>query len=187
MKIIFSQGNPGQQYNNSRHNVGFMVLDALAASLGAEWTEKPRFTALAAEVTIEGEKTILIKPTTFYNETGVAARRIIDFYKIDKLNDFLVVHDDIDLPFGMIRIRKQGSDAGNNGIKSLNAHLEPDYGRIRIGTTNDSRSKMGERNFVLGKFSPDEQAKLQSDIIPQAIDDIKQFCQGGLTITSHRV
>lgn len=187
MKLIFAQGNPGKPYENSRHNVGFMVLDAFAASLGAIWTQKPRFTALIAEVTVEGQKTILVKPTSFYNETGESARKIIDFYKIDKSRDMLVIHDDLDLPFGTVRVRKQGSDAGNNGIKSLNAHLDPDFARIRIGTHNDNRHKGDEASFVLSKFSADESAQLTDSIIPCIFNIIDEFCAGNIKETSYKL
>lgn len=187
MKLIFAQGNPGKQYNNSRHNVGFMALDAFAASLGAVWCEKPRFTALTTEVTVEGEKTILVKPTTFYNETGAAARNVLDFYKINKSSDMLVIHDDLDLPFGTVRVRKQGSDAGNNGIKSLNTHLDPDFARIRIGTHNDNHHKGDEASFVLSRFSADEFAKLTGSIIPCVFDIIDEFCAGNIKETSYKI
>ena len=187
MKVIFAQGNPGKSYDNSRHNVGFMVLDAFAASLGAEWVERPRFTALVAETLIQGEKVLLVKPATYYNETGISARQIVDFFKISISDDLLVIHDEIDLPFGMIRIRKQGSDAGNNGIKSLIAHLGSDFHRIRIGTDNDLRSTIGEIDFVLAKFSPEEQKKLESDIIPEVIIDINKFCENRIVSTSHKL
>ncbi len=186
MKLVFAQGNPGPDYNNSRHNVGFVVLDTLAASLGAVWVDRPKFHARIAEVAINGEKTIFVKPTTYYNETGISARQIIDFYKINRSDDLLVIHDDIDLPFGTIRVRKQGSDAGNNGIKSLNAHLGPDYVRIRIGTNNELRPQIGEVAFVLAKFSVDEIQKLHDNIIPQVIELIHLFCAGNLKSVSHK-
>lgn len=184
MKIIFAQGNPGPDYKNSRHNVGFMALDTLAASLGAVWVDRPRFAALMAEVTLAGQKAILVKPTTFYNETGLAARQIIDFYKIDKPNDLLVVHDDIALPFGTIRIRKQGSDAGNNGIKSLSSHLGDNYHRVRIGIANKTHEFAADADFVLSKLSLAESKQLQADIAPTVVDLISDFCRGELKITS---
>ncbi len=187
MKIIFAQGNPDSQYNNSRHNAGFMVLDALAASLGAVWVEKPRFHALVAETQIQGEKALLVKPLTYYNETGVSARQFVDFFKVSITDDFLVIQDEIDLPFGTIRIRKQGSDAGNNGIRSLIAHLGNNFHRIRIGTSNDLKGSIDGANFVLGKFSDQENKKLQSDIIPSVILDIKQFCNDGISATSQKI
>ena len=113
MKVIFAQGNPGRQYAATRHNVGFIILDALAD--GAHFAPKPKFFAEMAETQIAGEKTLLIKPQTFYNETGRSARAILDFYKLDP-SDLLVIHDDLALAFGSLRIRDKGSDAGNNGI-----------------------------------------------------------------------
>lgn len=187
MKVIFAQGNPGQKYDKSRHNVGFMALDTLAASLEAKWVQKPHFTALIAEATIDGQKAILVKPATFYNETGLSARKIADFFKISISDDLLVVHDDIDLPFGTIRIRQQGRDAGNNGIKSLITHLGDNFHRIRIGTDNELRAQISEIDFVLAKFNDTEMQKLESDIIPQVTADIKKFCKNEIIPTSHKI
>lgn len=185
MKLIFAQGNPGKDYSTTRHNVGFMTLDALASTQGVTLTSKPKFHADIAELTIAGEKVLLVKPTTFYNETGQSARSLVDFYKLDTASDVLVIHDDLALPFGKIRIREKGSDAGNNGIKSLNAHLGPDYNRIRIGIENELRSRMGDMSFVLGQFSKDEAATLDKIIIPKTIELIELFCAGKLETTSH--
>jgi len=110
VKIIFAQGNPGPDYAGTRHNIGFISIDTLANKLEAGWTNKPKFHALIANGTIGSEKVLFIKPTTFYNETGVSARKLIDFYKIDPAKDLLVIHDDLALPFGTIRVRGRGSD-----------------------------------------------------------------------------
>lgn len=160
MKIIFAQGNPGKQYENTRHNVGFYLIDRLADSLGATFAEKPKFHALIAETTIEGQKVLLVKPTTYYNETGQAARTIVDFYKLNPATDFLVLHDELALPFGTIRTRLSGRDAGNNGIKSLNAHLGTQHARIRVGVYSDTRNHMHDADFVLGHFTTDETKQL---------------------------
>lgn len=160
MKIIFAQGNPGSQYAHSRHNVGFIMADLLAKQWGIEFTKKPKFHADIAETTIDGEKVLLVKPTTFYNETGQSARLLVDFYKLDPENDFIVIHDDFALPFGTIRTRQKGSDAGNNGIKSLNAHLGNDYARIRIGIYHELRDKIPDADFVLASFSTYEKNAL---------------------------
>ena len=133
MKVILAQGNPGAEYARTRHNAGFIVLNAIADVSGASWKSANKFNADTAEITLEGEKVLLVKPSTFYNETGRTARAIADFYKLTPAKDMLVLHDEIALPFGAIRVRQRGSDAGNNGIKSLNAHLGPEYWRIRIG------------------------------------------------------
>lgn len=160
MKIIFAQGNPGKQYENTRHNVGFFLIDKLADSLNVSFVEKTKFQALIAETTLEGEKVLLVKPTTYYNETGQSARAIVDFYKLDPASDFLVIHDELALPFGTIRTRLSGRDAGNNGIKSLNAHLGTQHARIRIGVFSDMRHNMHDADFVLGHFTAEEKKQL---------------------------
>lgn len=170
MKIIFAQGNPGSEFASTRHNVGFYMVDQLAEAHGAAFAPKTKFYAEIAEVTIEGEKTLLVKPTTSYNETGRAARALVDFYKIDPVSDFLVIHDDLALPFGAIRTRPSGSDAGNNGIKSLNAHLGEHYCRIRVGIYNDLRDRIPDADFVLGKFTDGEAEQL-----PALYKEVERF------------
>ena len=187
MKLIFAQGNPGSQYTTTRHNVGFLILDQLATQAGGEFMKKPKFHADIAELSIAGEKTLLVKPTTFYNETGQSARSLTDFYKLDTANDILVIHDDLALPLGTIRIREKGSDAGNNGIKSLNAHLGQSYSRIRIGIKNELHSRVSDVDFVLGHFSKDENEILIETIIPKTIELIEHFCAGQLETTSHKI
>lgn len=187
MKIIFAQGNPGLQYKNTRHNVGFLVVDTIAEQYRADFTKKPKFHAEIAEVTIAGKKTLLVKPSTFYNETGQAARLITDFYKLSAKDDFLVIHDDLALPLGTIRVREKGSDAGNNGIKSLNAHLGANYSRIRVGIYNDLRDRVHDADFVLSGFTKSESDKLTSTITPKIIELVEAFCAGSLATTSHKL
>jgi PTH1 family peptidyl-tRNA hydrolase len=187
MKIIFAQGNPEPDYAKTRHNVGFEVLNQLAENLEAGWSNKPRFDALIAEVRIGNEKVLLVKPTTYYNETGKSARRLVDFYKIDTSKDLLVIHDDLALPFGSIRVRGQGSDAGNNGVKSLNSHLDHHYTRIRVGILNEFRDKMGDTDFVVSNFRNAETRQLRKSVIPQAIEIINEFCTGTTKHTSYNV
>jgi PTH1 family peptidyl-tRNA hydrolase len=187
MKLIFAQGNPEPEYAKIRHNVGFMVLNEIAAEKDTKWLDKTKFHSVITEVAIDGEKVLLVKPTTFYNETGPALRKIVDFYKIDTENDLLVIHDDLALPFGTIRIRKQGSDAGNNGIKSINAHIDENYTRIKIGIYNDLRDKMDDADFVLAKFNSDESKQLEKTIIPHAIKLVIEFCNTALQHTSYKI
>lgn len=182
MKIIFAQGNPGPQYAATRHNVGWLVLDDLAG--GASFAPKPKFFAAVAELSVAGEKVLLVKPQTFYNETGRSARAILDFYKATP-QDLLVIHDDLALPLGTLRIREKGSDAGNNGIKSLNSHLGPDYTRLRIGVYNELRDRMHDADFVLGNFSKDERDVLQKTIIPKTHELIERFCKDTLEAASY--
>ena len=187
MKLIFAQGNAGTQYAHTRHNVGFSVIDAFADSQDAVWSNKAKFNAMIAETSVNGAKVILAKPTTFYNESGQSARKIIDFYNLDTHHDVLVIHDDLALPFGTIRTREKGSDAGNNGIKSLNSHIEPNYHRVRIGILNDLRERMNDTDFVLGNFSKDETKKLNDSIIPHVIEIIEKFCGQNVEITSKKL
>ncbi len=185
MKLVFAQGNPEPDYALSRHNVGFLILNTLATMHSAKWVGKSKLNALIAETTIDGEKVILAKPTTYYNETGLSARKLIDFYKLNPATDLLVIHDDLSLPFGTIRIRKQGSDAGNNGIKSINSHIDTDYTRIKIGIRNQDE-KIDDAAFVLAKFNNSELTKLIETIIPQATKLIVQFVKDTLEHTSYK-
>lgn len=186
MKIIFAQGNPGAQYEHTRHNVGFLAVDFFAAQKGIQFAAKPKFHADIAEFTEAGEKVLLVKPTTFYNETGQSARALADFYKCDTA-DILVLHDELALPFGTLRTREKGSPAGNNGIKSLNAHLGENYARLRIGTWNEVADKAGAFDFVLSKFTSEEMARLKSDIFPKTSEIIGDFIAGKHEITSHTI
>lgn len=184
MKIIFAQGNPGHTYEKTRHNTGFLVVDALADTHSAKWKEETKWNAQIAELSLQGEKVLLVKPLSFYNETGVVARRLIDFYKAEPADDFLVIHDDLALPLGTIRIRQKGSDAGNNGIKSLNTHLGDRYTRIRVGIWTEDRNRMDDTNFVLAKFSRAEHQRLEKEIIPHVIKQVDAFIVGQLEATS---
>jgi PTH1 family peptidyl-tRNA hydrolase len=179
MKIIFAQGNPGIKYQKSRHNTGFFLLDRFAETTQGTWVEKKKFNAQILETSIAGEKVLLVKPTTFYNDTGLSARKLIDFYTIDPATDFLVIHDDLALPMGTIRTRTQGSDAGNNGIKSLNQHIGQDYHRIRIGIWNALRDRMDDVEFVLGNFSAGD-TDILTKLSPTLNSYIEQFVQGSL-------
>jgi len=185
MKLIFAQGNPEPDYELSRHNVGFLILNTLTNMNGAKWSNSTKFKALTTEVTIDGEKAVLVKPKTYYNETGISARKLVDFYKLDPAIDLLVVHDDLSLPFGTIRIRKQGNDAGNNGIKSINNHINANYTRIKVGIRNDEE-KIDDADFVLAKFNNSELTKLIEKIIPQAVKLVVQFVDGTLEHTSYK-
>ena len=187
MKIIFAQGNPGPKYDNTRHNVGFAVLDHFAQLHGVTFGDKPKFFAHVAELSLAGEKTLLVKPTTYYNETGRSARTLVDFYKLDPAEDLLVVHDDLALDFGTLRTREKGSDAGNNGIRSLNAHLGPDYARLRIGIANELRNQIPDADFVLSRFSREEDEAVQTTISPKVSELINSFISESHEITSHRL
>ena len=186
MKLIFAQGNPGKEYENTRHNIGFLALDYYASRRGLQFKTKQKFNAQIAEIPSENEKTLLVKPLTYYNETGVCAQEMTNFYKIPNKN-ILVVHDDLALPFGTLRTREKGSSAGNNGIKSLNTHLGENYHRLRIGTWNERVDRSSSIDFVLSKFNADESEKLINDVLPKATEIIDDFIGGNHVSTSHKV
>lgn len=183
MKLIIGLGNPEERYKHTRHNVGFRVLGEYAHSKGSDFQLKDKFKACIAELTIDSKKIILAKPTTYYNNVGEAARLISDFYKIESA-DVLVIHDELALPFGTIRTRIGGSDAGNNGIKSISQHLSPDTARIRIGVYNDLRDRIDDADFVLSNFTKDEASTLP-ELTKKAIDCIDSFIAEEFQITSH--
>lgn len=185
MKLIFAQGNPGATYQRTRHNVGWMVLDALAAKEGASWKAHRKYAAELAEFQLDGEKVLLVKPLSFYNETGHVARALVDFYKLTPSADVLVIHDELALPFGTIRVRQKGSDAGNNGVKSLNTHLGSVYWRIRMGIWNEHRNHMSDADFVLSTFGAAEAEQLKHLIDDAVFPLIQRFIQGELTPSSN--
>ena len=138
MKLIVGLGNPGKEYEKTRHNSGFMAMDVLAAKCGASVTSE-KWNALIANVMIEGQKVVLMKPLTYMNESGSAVSQAAGFYHIDP-SDILVMHDDMDLPTGSVRIRKNGSAGGQKGMKSIIDCLSTsEIARIRIGVGHSTR------------------------------------------------
>ena len=186
MKIVLAQGNPGLQYAGTRHNIGWVLLEVFATAHNAVFKPEKKFAANIATTYINGEKVLLVKPTTFYNETGRTARALTDFYKLDPATDILVIHDDLSLPFGTIRIRQRGSDAGNNGIKSISSHLGPDYWRLRVGIWDEKRNLQPDTDFVLSRFSVDASSHIKQKIIPVATEMIATFLTGSMSATSHQ-
>lgn len=172
MKLVVGLGNPGNRYNFTRHNFGFLALDFYFKVRGLEWRDKPKFGAMWGR---EGD-TIFIKPQDYYNESGRAVQEFMGFYKIP-LDDILVVCDDFNLEFGKLRYREQGSAGGNNGLKSVMATLgTTDFKRLRVGTGNDElRGKMGDVDFVLSKFTPGEKEKLPG-ILGEVAEKIEEIC-----------
>ena len=157
MKLVVGLGNPGDRYNFTRHNSGFLALDFYFKVHGLNWESKPKFGAIWGR---SGD-TLFIKPQGFYNESGRVVAEFMRFYKI-KLADIVVICDNFDLKFGKIRYRSFGRPTGNNGLKSINSALKTSaYPRIRIGTKNDElRQKMGNVDFVLSRFTPEEKTQL---------------------------
>lgn len=176
MFVIVGLGNPGKKYENTRHNAGFIALDALADKYGISISEK-KHKALCGSGVIEGNKVVLVKPQTFMNLSGESVRSIMDFYKIDPEEDMLVVYDDISLAPGNIRIRKKGSAGGHNGIKSIIAHAgTQNFMRVKVGV-GEKPSGWDLADYVLGHFSEEDNVKLK-EVMPDIIQAITLMVQG---------
>lgn len=153
MKLIVGLGNIGRQYENTRHNTGFMIVDRFADANGLSFN-KEKFDAQLADGMVEGQKVILAKPTTYMNESGRAVRQIVDYYDLDP-DDVIIVYDDMDLDCGRLRLRQKGSAGGHNGIKSLIAHLgTQQFDRLRVGIDHPKQTKVVD--WVLGRFTPEQ-------------------------------
>ena len=173
MKLVIGLGNPGSQYNFTRHNFGFLALDFYFKRHNLSWAGKPRYGALWGR----RDDIMFVKPQDFYNESGRAVREFMRFYKI-LVSDVLVICDDFNLEFGRIRYRAKGSAGGNNGLKSIILALGTDeFPRLRLGTGNDNlRKKMGDTDFVLSKFTPEEKQKLP-ETLAEVVDKIDEILQ----------
>ena len=162
MKLIVGLGNPGKEYEDTRHNIGFMVLDNISLKLNNKnWNKK--FDGLYFSDFINGEKVIFLKPQKYMNLSGEVAREYVNYYNID-INDILIIVDDLDLPTGKIRLRQKGSSAGHNGLKDIFKNLNTEnIKRLKIGIENNK--KYDTKDYVLGKFT-----KEQKQIIDKSIE-----------------
>ena len=164
MKVIAGLGNPGAQYANTPHSVGFETVDAIAAAAGVQWEEKRQFKCLMARVVMAGQPVILVKPQTFMNLSGESVAPVVKYHNATAA-DLLVVQDDIDLPLGRMRIRKGGSCGGHNGVRNIIERLgTQDFARLKLGVGKDRSDVIG---FVLGKFSPDAR-KVMDVVVAEA-------------------
>ena len=177
--LVVGLGNPGKEYEETRHNIGFKVVDEMARELGATFTlDKAAF---RAEAKFKGRTIILIKPITFMNLSGKAVNYWMQAEKIDQKN-LLVITDDIALPFGKLRMKGKGSDGGHNGLKDIQAVLKTvEYTRLRFGVGNDF-SNGRQADYVLGEWSKEEQLALP-ERIQTATEFIKSFSFVGLDMT----
>ena len=169
MKLIVGLGNPGKEYENTRHNTGFLCLDKVARALDVKINRRA-FNALIGKTTYRGEQVILMKPQTYMNLSGEAVGKAVRYYHLDPGSDVLVVYDDLDLPVGNLRLREGGSAGGHNGIKSIIAHLSTQqFCRIRVGIGSDK--KEDTRDYVLSGFWGEDIEKWQ-----KAIDEASKAC-----------
>ncbi|WP_405371890.1 aminoacyl-tRNA hydrolase [Phocaeicola sp.] len=180
--LIVGLGNIGEEYRNTRHNIGFMVLDALAKASNIVFKDG-RYGAIST-LSIKGRQMLLLKPSTYMNLSGNAVRYWMQQEKIP-LENVLIIVDDLALPFGSLRLKGKGSDAGHNGLKHIAATLgTQNYARLRFGIGNDF-PKGGQIDYVLGKFG-EEDMKLMPERLETAGEIIKSFCLAGLNITMNQ-
>lgn len=166
MKLIVGLGNPGKQYDKTRHNIGFYFLDNYSPIANLTW--KKKFNALYVETLIEDTKVIFVKPQTYMNNSGEAVAAFVSFYKIP-IEDILIISDDLDLSIGTYRLRAHGSCGGHNGLRSIEMHLKSqNYKRLKVGISNSKT--FDTIDYVLGKLSNEELKKL--DVLQPIISDI---------------
>lgn len=161
MKLIVGLGNPGKEYENTRHNVGFMVMNRLADVMNVSISTS-KFKGEYTKFKYKGEDIVLLKPMTYMNNSGESVIQVMNYFKID-VSDLLVIYDDMDMPTGKLRLRQSSSAGGHNGVKSIIAHVgTQSFQRIRVGIDKHPRIKVVD--YVLGRFSKDEQPLIDEGI-----------------------
>jgi len=171
MNLIAGLGNPGDKYKNTRHNIGFLVIDKITKNLSTTNINNPNF---KAEVK-KHLSTLYVKPQTFMNLSGESILPIVEYYDIAN-EDIIIVHDDLDLPFGAVKFKLGGSHGGHNGLKSIDAHIGKEYLRVRVGI-GKPQNKQDVANYVLSDFTKEEQSMLDPIIehIIKAIESFKKY------------
>lgn len=159
MKLIVGLGNPGKEYENTRHNIGFIFIDYFANKYNIA-IDKEKFCGLYTQTILNNEKVILLKPQSYMNISGEVIKKFVDYFKID-IDDILIINDDLDMAFGKIRLRPDGSSGGHNGLKNIALHLNTEkFKRLKIGISNDKT--IDTKDYVLGKFSKEEKNIINS-------------------------
>lgn len=176
--LIAGLGNPGREYAATRHNLGFTVVEALAASEGLKWKSEPRFEAETARWDVRsGVTRLLVKPTTYMNDSGRALRGLLDFHKA-AVSDLIVAYDDLTIDTGAVKVSVTGSAGGHNGVASLLEHLGSGFVRYRLGINEPRPAGMDIKDFVLGKFSK-EQTKLIDQKLTSFVDGLRLLINRG--------
>jgi PTH1 family peptidyl-tRNA hydrolase len=174
MKLIVGLGNPGNEYNKTRHNIGFMCIDELANYFNVSF-DSNKFNGLYTQFNYRGEKIILLKPQKYMNLSGEVIRDFVNYFKID-IDNILIICDDLDTKVGTCRLRYKGSSGGHNGLKNIELHLSTqNYKRIKIGISNNKN--IDTKDYVLGKFTKEELDLINPIIekIPNIIEDYLQI------------
>ena len=184
MKLIVGLGNPGPQYEQTRHNVGFRVVDRLAEQQKWSWERRGR--AMLANGNLGSEKVVLIKPLTFMNNSGEAVGELVRWYKVQP-EDVLIVYDELDLPLGKVRLRSNGSAGGHNGLNSIIHHLHTNqFPRLRVGIGRPANNRMDTVDYVLGAPSGDERIMLAGGE-DRAIEAIPLIIRQGIATTMNLI
>ena len=185
MKLVIGLGNPGLQYNQTRHNVGFRVVDKVAQKLGWKWTER-RARAVLASGNIGLEKVVLVKPLTYMNLSGEAVGELVRWYKL-RPEDIFVICDDLDLPVGKVRLRTKGSAGGQKGLDNIIHHLHTnEFPRLRVGIGRPTNNRVDPIGYVLGVPSGDERILLETGE-ERAVEALQQAIMQGLATTMNMV
>ncbi|HHT70421.1 MAG: aminoacyl-tRNA hydrolase [bacterium] len=184
MKLVVGLGNPGREYEETRHNAGFLVLDYLAREEGLTFT-RSKFQALLARGSIAGTDVLLVKPLTYMNLSGLAVAGLLRWYKLDSRHDLLVVSDDLDLPLGRLRVRMRGSHGGQRGLLSIINELgSAEFTRLRLGIGRPGESE-DAKEHVLSTFDPQEEPMLD-EVILAAADAVRTWLSQGPIETMNR-
>ena len=182
MKLIVGLGNPGKEYKNTRHNVGFDVVDEYLKKHNQN-VNKSKFEGMYSELIINGEKVIFLKPQKYMNLSGESVRQVMDFFKINQ-EDILVIYDDLDMPVGKLRLRQSGSAGGHNGIKNIILHTgSQNFNRIRVGIDRSKYIKVVD--YVLSRFTKDEQDAINQGI-ENASDAVVDYLDHGFNHAMNR-
>jgi len=186
MKLIVGLGNPGAQYDRTRHNAGFIAVDALADSFAVGSIAKSQFHAAVLDARIAGEKVLLMKPTTYMNRSGQSVGEAVRFFKLDPSEDLIVLVDDIALPVGHVRVRQRGGSGGHNGLSDIDRALGgEDYTRVRIGVGAVPRL-MNQADWVLSKFMAEEKGDVEQGTL-NAKRAVELILGEGVTIAMTRL
>lgn len=184
MYIIVGLGNPGREYSNTRHNIGWEVIDALAAEHGIDVLEK-KHKAIIGKGVIAGQKCILVKPQTYMNLSGESVRQVLDYYKADEEQELIVISDDVSLDVGQIRIRKKGSAGGHNGLKSIIGHLGHDvFRRVKMGVGEKPKG-FDLADWVLGHYNTADR-KGMDEAVKRAVQAIELMLTEGPDVAMNR-
>lgn len=184
--MIAGLGNPGREYSETRHNVGFVVVDAFAAAHGVAWSKRREFDGEVARVSRPGEtELLLLKPHTFMNESGTSVGALCRYHRIEP-NEVVVVFDELNLPIGETKLSVKGSAGGHNGLASVLEHLPGEFRRFRIGIGPKDPPQIELKDYVLGKLTPEQKITIQKKT-PEILESLNLLVSQGVTFAMNRI